>query len=308
VRVRHRAVEHPQHPFYAIVLRLAAAAAFAVMMLFIKLAGDAGVSLPEIMFWRQAVSLPVLLGWLAMTGAVAQLRTERLGTHCTRALLGMTCMTFNFGATLLLPLAISTSLTFAAPLFAVLIAALVLREGAGKWRWSAVVLGFLGVLAIVQPGHHGIDPLGAALGIAAALMIAVINYQLRDLGRTEPSIRIVFYFSLFGSLLMLPFLPAYAQPHGAREWLWLAGLGLFGTLGQLLVTASLRFGAVATVIVFDYTTLIWATAFGWLVWNHLPGWPLILGAPLIVGAGLIVVWREQLLYRRRVATGVSAVE
>jgi drug/metabolite transporter (DMT)-like permease len=293
-------------PIYAIAMRLGSAALLAVMLLMIKLAGESGVALPEIMFWRQALSLPILLAWLALNRDLGQLRTQRITLHGLRALAGMTGMVLNFGATLLLPLAISTSLTFSAPLFAVLIAALILRERVGLWRWSAVLLGFAGVLVIVQPGHLGIDPLGAAMAIGAAAMIAMINYQVRDLGRTEPPIRIVFWFALFGALLMLPLLPFYAQPQDLRQWFYLAVIGLFGTLGQVLLTTSLRFGAVATVIVFDYTSLIWATLFGWLVWHHLPGLPLLLGAPLIVAAGLIVVWREQKLYRRLAPTGVSS--
>jgi drug/metabolite transporter (DMT)-like permease len=301
-------VDPDQRPFFAIALRVAAAALFATMLLLIKLAGESGLRLPEIMFWRQAMCLPVLVGWLAMTGSLATLKTDRIANHGRRAVAGMFCMLCNFGATILLPLAVATTLNFAAPLFAVLIAALVLRERVGPWRWSAVLLGFAGVLAIARPAGLELAPLGVISGLIAALMIAILNYLIRDLGRTEPPIRTVFYFSLFGALLMLPALPFVATPHSAYEWLLLGGLGLLGTLGQLLLTASLRHGAVATVIAFDYTTLIWATLFGWLVWDHVPGTAIWLGAPLIVGAGLIVVWREHLLYRRPAPTGAIAAE
>lgn len=298
----------PHRPFLAIALRLTGAAMFAVMMMLIKLAGEAGVKLPEIMFWRQAMSVPVVLGFLAVTGQLATLRSERMGAHGRRALVGMTCMVFNFGATILLPLAVSTSLGFAAPLFAVVLAALVWGERVGPWRWSAVLLGFAGVLVIAQPGGEAIDPLGAASGLFAALLVALINYQIRDLGKTEPPHRSVFWFAAFGALIMLPVLPFFATPHDTREWLLLGGLGLFGTFGQLCLTSSLRYGAVATVIAMDYTMLVWSTLGGWLVWDHLPGPETWIGAPLIVAAGLIVVWREHRLFARQAPVSAASSE
>lgn len=277
-------------------------------MLLIKLAGEAGVSLPEIMFWRQAMTLPIIGLALAAAGRLATLRSERLGAHGRRAAVGMIAMVFNFGAMILLALPVSTTIGFATPLFAVLIAGLVMREPVGPWRWTAVVLGFLGVLLIAQPGLEPIDPLGAAAGLFSALLIALINHQVRDLGRTEPPHRSTFLFALFGTLMMLPVMPFVFAPHGLREWLLLAGLGLFGTLGQLCMTGSLRYGPVASVMAMDYTTLIWTTLFSWLVWNYLPGPAVWTGAPLIVAAGLIILWREHVVLRRVTSTTMSSAK
>jgi drug/metabolite transporter (DMT)-like permease len=295
-------------PLFAIALRLAATVVFATMMVLIKLAGESGIALPEIMFWRQALCAPLLLGWLALTGDIASLRSERLGAHGYRAILGMACMLCNFGATILLPLAIATTLGFAAPLFAVLIAALILREKVGPWRWFALLAGFAGVVVIARPGGGEIAPLGLAMALAAALMVAILSHMIRDLGRTEPPSRTVFWFALFGSVMMLPVLPFYFTPHDTREWLLLAGIGLFGTLGQLLLTASLRFGAVVTVIAFDYASLIWATLYGWLLWDHVPDTALWLGAPLIVLAGLTIAWREHRIHARASPASGLAVD
>ena len=113
------------------------AAAFATLLMLVKYAGESGIALPEIMFWRQAVTVPVVLGWLWATGRLSELRTQRLAIHGRRAALGMTNMVFNFGSAILLPLALSTVLGFTAPLFAVLIAAFVLRQHIGPWRWTA---------------------------------------------------------------------------------------------------------------------------------------------------------------------------
>lgn len=151
----------------------------------VKLAARSGVALGEIMFWRQAITLPLLLGWLAARGSLPSLATRRLGSHARRALTGMFGMLCNFGAAILLPLAVSTILGFTTPLFAVLLAGLVLREEVGRSRWLAVLLGFAGVLVIARPGAMPVSPLGALAGIGSGLMVALVSLQIRELGRTE---------------------------------------------------------------------------------------------------------------------------
>ena len=278
------------------------------MALLIKLAGTTGISLPEIMFWRQFLTVPLVLGFLAMRSELARLKTDKPRTHALRSVVGMTGMVCNFSAVLLLPLAESTTLGFTTPLFVVIIAALVLREGVGPWRWTAVVLGFAGVVIIAQPGHGHIPLLGGLIALAAALMTAMISFLIRDMGRTEEPLRIVFYFSLFGSVMMLAFLPFYATTHSASQWLLLLGIGAGGLGGQLGMTASLRHGAVASVAVMDYTMLVWATLYGWLIWDHLPPATTWLGAPLIILAGTVIAWREHRLALARAMSQISALQ
>lgn len=266
------------------------------MFMLVKYLGESGIALPELMFWRQAVSIPVLLGWLALAGGgFGRLRTRRLASHAGRATVGMMGMLCGFTASILLPLAEATTLGFTTPLFAVILTALMPRERVGPWRWTAVTAGFIGVLVIAQPGQAPIAPLGAAAGLGSGLLVAIVAFQIRDLGKTESPVAIVFYFALFGALLTLPFLPFTMTAHSGRQWLLLMATGTIGTLGQLLITAALRHGAVASVIVMDYTALIWATLYGWLIWDHLPPLATWLGAPAIVAAGLIIAWRERRL-------------
>lgn len=270
----------------------------ATLLMLVKYTSETGVSLPEIMFWRQAVSVPLILGWLAATGGLSRLKTRRLGSHARRAGIGTTNMVFNFGAAILLPLAESTALGFTTPLFAVIIAAVVMREPVGPWRWTAVVLGFLGVLVITQPGGAPIAPLGLAAGLIAALLIAVINYQIRDLARTEEPITIVFWFAVFGSAMIGLVFPFFATAHDPRQYLLLLAVGTVGTVAQTLLSASLRYGKVASIIVMDYTALIWATLYGWTIWDRIPPAATWLGAPLIVAAGLTIAWRERKLAKQ----------
>ena len=292
-------MEQPQRPLYALALRVAAVAAFGTMFMIIKYAGESGVAVPEIMFWRQAACLPVILMWMAATRQLHEFRTERIGSHAARALVGMTSMALTFTGTVLLPLAESTVLSFACPLFAVVLAGFFFKDKGGPWRWSAVLLGFAGVVIVAQPGGDPVSHLGVAMMLTGAMMVAVINYLIRDLSKTESSVTIVFWFSLFGTVLMAPLQPFYMTGHDAWGWLVVLSLGVTGAMGQLLMTASLRHGSVASVIVVDYTQLIWATGFGWLVWDKLPTTALWLGAPLIIAAGAIIAFREQVLSRQR---------
>ncbi len=290
-------MEIRQRPVLALGLRLVAALCIATMFMLGKLAFEHGVALPEILFWRQVVTLPVLLGYLAATSNLASLRTNRIGSHAKRAGIGTVGMFTNFAAVTLLPLAEATTLNFTAPLFAVMIAALVLRDHVGRWRWMAVLFGFAGVLVITQPGHAHIPMLGAAAGLISAVLNAAISFQIRDLARTEQPVTVVFYFGLFGTLLMIPFLPFYATPHSLGLWLLLIGVGLCGTLAQLFLTAALRLGPVASVIIMDYSQIIWATLYGWLIWQNLPSQSTWAGMPLIIAAGVVIAWREHRLAR-----------
>ena len=123
-------------------------------------------------------------------------------------------------------------------------------------------------------------------------MVANISIQIRDLGRTEPTQATVFYFSLFGTLVVAPILPFVIVHHSTLQWLELIGIGMVGTVGQLLLTAALRYGTVASVVVMDYTVLIWTTLYGWKIFHQVPPANTWLGAPLIVAAGLVITLRE----------------
>jgi drug/metabolite transporter (DMT)-like permease len=284
-------------PLLGLLLRAGAMLLLSTMFMLVKLAGDSGIAPPEVMFWRQAVSIPVLLAGLALTGKLGLLRTRRMGSHARRAVSGTFGLLCNVSAAMLLPLAEATTLIFTTPLFAVLITGAVLRQPVGPWRWYAVVLGFVGVVIVAQPGHVPVSPLGVAAGLGAGLVVAVVSFQIRDLSRTEPPVTCVFWFAFYGALFAGTLMPFYATGHSAGQWLLLIGIGLAGTCAQLLITLALRYAAVATVIVMDYTALAWSTLYGWLIWGT---WPLRitwLGVPLIIAAGMIITWREHRLAR-----------
>lgn len=293
---------------FALVLRLLATLVLSSLVMVVKVTAQSGVAFSEILFWRQLPTVFLILGWLALRGEVHRLETKRLPVHARRAVMGMTGMFFTFGAPLLLPLAESTTFGFTTPIFAVILSVLLLKEAVGPVRWLAVALGFAGVIVIAQPGAAHIPPLGAAVGLGAGFMVALISIQVRDLGRTDESLSIVFWFAALSSPLLALSLPFVMTQHTPWQWFLLLGGGVLGCVGQILLTASLRYGQVASVIVMDYTALAWATLYGWLIWDELPPASTWLGAPLIIAAGAVIAWREHLHHKRLSPAAASSGE
>ncbi len=286
-------------PLLALSLRLAGIVSMSLMAAMIKIAGELDIHLIEIIFWRQAVTLPMVIVWaLATTGSLSMLATRRPGAHFVRSLYGVVGMVFNFATVLLLPLAEAMTLSFSAPIFAVVLSVLLLGEKVHIWRWGAVAMGFVGVLIITQPGGGEMPLLGVGAGVGGAIMIALISIQIRGLTRTEDPLAIVFFFAAVTVIGMLPLMWFFGRAHTGVEWLALAGVGVFGTIGQFLNTLAIRYGKVSSVIVMDYTGLIWATLLGWLFFANLPPLTTWIGAPLVVGAGLVIAWRERVRARR----------
>ena len=288
----------PQHYLGGIALRLLAMVSVSLMFVIVKLIAEAGIHLVESLFWRQALVLPFVLAWAIRGGGVATLKTRRIGAHVRRALMGLVGMACNFGGMILLPMAEATTINLSVPIFAVIFAALLLGERTGWQRWSAVIVGFVGVLIVLDPasgfaggfgGNHG---LGTLIAMAGAIMTALITIAVRDLGRTESAGTIVFWFSLVSMIPLGVAMPFVYSPHGAHEWLLLCTLGFLGAVVQLSLTGALRLAPVAVVIPMDYSALLWSILCGWWFFGTLPAETTWIGAPLIVASGLFIAWRE----------------
>ncbi len=289
---------------FALGLRLLGVSCLAIMTVFIKLAGEAGISTPEMMFWRQAFALPVVLTFIAITGGFSMLRTKRFHLHASRTFVGLFGMALTFSSYIMLPLAEATTLGFTVPIFATIFAAIVLRERTGWHRWGAVIAGFIGVLIVVQPGSGHIPALGVAVGLSSAFMIGMLSLLIRQLGKTENAATTVFYFTALSVPVLAPFLYWYAAPHNLHGWLMLLGVGISGGIGQIGFTASLRHAPVSTVVSMDYISLLWSTLFGWLIWQTLPTPYTWIGAPIIVASGLYIAFREHRLHIKSAREGI----
>jgi drug/metabolite transporter (DMT)-like permease len=283
-----------------ILLRVAATTSFAFMAAMIKLGYEAGVATPELAFYRFAFGLPPLLAWIWWSGNPGAWRTQRPMAHAWRAIVGLSTMLLAFSALAYLPLAESTTIGFAAPLFAVMLSALVLKEKVGVHRWSAVVLGLVGVLLVMRPEGRGLPAIGLALAVAAAFGVGVVTITIRQIGRTEHPQTTVLWFSLLSMLALGTLMPFHAQLHDGRTWAILLALGTFGGFGQLFLTASLRYAPVSAVVPFDYTQLLWAVLLGWAIFGHQPPATTWVGAAVIIASGLYTLYREHRLGREKV--------
>lgn len=286
------AAASPDRILLAVTLRLMSAALFASMNAVIKLCEAGGASFGEIIFFRQFGAALLMIVVLATGPGFASVKTDRFGAHVLRTAMGLTAMTFTFNAILMLPLAESTTIGFTMPIFATILGALILREPTGWHRWAAVITGFAGVLIVAQPGGSAFPLLGALSGLAAAMTTASVSILLRTIAKTEATLTTVFWFSTL-SLVPLGIVYTFVwQPHGALTWALLLGVGLIGGAGQLAMTGAIRFGPVSVVLPMDYSSLLWATLYGWLIFTVLPTPTTWIGAPIIIASGLYIVWRE----------------
>lgn len=293
-------LERPrQNRFLGIGLRIGATTSFAFMAAAIKLGHEAGIPTVELAFYRFAFGLPPLVLLILWSRNLGVWRTERPLAHIWRATLGLTTMLLAFSALAYLPLAESTTISFAAPLFAVMLSALLLKDKVGRHRWSAVILGFIGVLLVMRPTGEALPAIGLGLAVAAAFGVAFVTITIRQIGRTEGTQTTVLWFSLLSMLVLIGPTIAYGGGHTGREWLLLFALGTFGGLGQLLLTSSLRYASVSAVVPFDYTQLLWAVLLGWLLFADRPPATTWLGATVIVASGLYTLYREHRLGRER---------
>ncbi len=289
----------PERRMAALGLRLFAATCLSLMTVFIKLGAEEGIATPELMFWRQAFAIPVVLVFIGGTAGFAAFKTKRPGLHVTRSLMGLFAMALTFSSYIMLPLAEATTLGFTVPIFATILSALILKEATGWYRWGAVIAGFAGVLIVIQPGDGHIPMLGVIIGLASALMIGCNSLLIRSMGKTESPATTVFYFSAISFVVMLPMLFWYGQAHDVRGWLYLFAIGTLGGIGQIALTSSLRLAPISVTVAMDYVTLLWSTLAGYLVWSHMPPATTWVGAPIIVASGLYIAWREHQLSLHR---------
>ena len=294
-------------PLAAIGVRLLATLLLSIMFALAKLVQMRGVNLVEVLFYRQALMVPVVIAMVVAGPGLATLRTGRIGAHIRRSAAGLSGMALNFATVALLPLAETQTIWFTIPLFSTMLGAVWLNEPVGRHRWAAVVLGFVGVLIVFQPQSGHIPALGAAIGLAAALMVSITAILVRQIGRTEPSLTTVFWFGLSSAAALAAPMIWFARHHDVTTWMLLVATGLCGALGQIALTFSLRFAPVSVVAPVDYASLIWATAFGALLFGAWPTPWTWVGAPIVIASGLYIVWREHRLARRRRSAALADV-
>ncbi len=291
--------------FKAVSLKIASTMAFAIMGALGRYLGSA-IPLGEIVFCRGLFALiPIVLffGWRGqLRGA---LQTSRFSAHLVRGSFSVIGTFCTFGALARLPIADVTAIAFIAPLITVVFAAIFLKEKVHVYRWSAVAVGFSGVILMLSPYFHNHAALDTAMtiGLVLALMNAFTaggaTIQIRRLTSTESSASIVVIMTLIvmaASLLTAPF--GWRWPTGF-ELVLLIGIGIFGGLGQMLFTESYRYAPASFLAPFDYTAMLWAFLLGYWMFGEVPTVYVVIGAVIVAAAGIFVILRERHLGLKR---------
>lgn len=262
-----------------------------------------------IVFWRNLFGFVFMIPWLWRHG-FGRLKTGRLGAYLFRSSISVISMMCGFTALGYLPIATATSLSFTAPLFATILAVLILKEKVRLRRWSATLAGFAGVMIVLQPGASGGIGLGETLAIFGAFLTAMGTVIVKTLSRSESSQAIVTYMVLLSTpLALVPALFYWSWP-SADAWPFIIALGFFGTMGHLCWTRAFAIADASAVVPYDYSRLIFTTGLGMVFFGEQPGHWFWVGSVVIIGAGLYIAQREAVLRRTRsteaIATQASA--
>jgi drug/metabolite transporter (DMT)-like permease len=250
----------------------------------------------EIVFFRSAFAFLPLLPAL-LRGGRAALRTRRPFVQAGRAAIGLVSMAAFFYCFRQMPLADVFGIAFSAPIFVTTFSVPLLGERVGIRRWSAVVVGFLGVLVMVRP-DSGLFASASWIALFATVLYALGQIFVRDLTRTETTTCIVFYVTLTTTLVSATAMPFVWVTPGPGDAALLAAVGILGGLAQLAFTRAFRLAPAAVVSPFDYTGLLYAGVIGYSVWGDVPTLTFLVGAAIVMASGLYILHRETRLARR----------
>ena len=221
------------------------------------------------------------------------LKTTRPGLQIVRGLMMLLTTVFNFLAFRYLQLDEALAIMFSTPFLVAILAGPILGEWIGWRRWTAIVVGFFGVLVVIRPGLGGMQ-WAALLSVAAAIFYAAYAITTRMVMRHDSSETTLFYANLVGVAIMLPVLPfVWTAPPSGFDMMLLLAVGAFGSAGHFLLIVAHHRAPASVLSPFIYTQLVWAVTLGYLVFGNVPSQWTLLGASIVVGSGLYLLYREQ---------------
>lgn len=287
-------VSDHSHAILGVALKLVAVVLLASMAGCVKYLGPS-VPAGQVVFFRGAISMVVvaLVAW--RTGGLRLLKTRNWRAHAGRSIAGTTAMFCWFAALTMIPLAQMTAISFTVPLYLTILAMVFLGERIHWYRWTALGIGFAGVIVIVGPqlvAAQG-SALGAGIGLVSSVLAAFALMFLRSMSGSEHALTITFYFFLTSTVLAVlsTLFVGWPMPAG-EQWVVLGLTGFFGALGQLAMSYSFRYAEASLLAPLDYVSLLVAVAIGYYVFGEIPYATTWVGAPLVVAAGGIILWRE----------------
>ena len=272
---------------------------FSVMALLIKLLGQ-NLHITQILLVRQ-IGMIIMVAPAILRNFPGSLRSERPGLQLIRLLCALIAMLCGFTALIHMPLADATAIFFAKSFFVTILAVFFLSEAVGVYRWSAVLVGFIGVMIMLQPGTDNFSIYGLA-SLAGAAGAAAVMITLSLLSRSDSTDTILIYGSVgVGLVMILPGIYFWQQPT-LVEWLLLASVGVVSYFGQKLNILAYKHGEASLLASLDYVRLLWATLFGYLIFDQFPDGSVWLGVSIVIAAAIFMIYRET--QRKRVYTAV----
>jgi drug/metabolite transporter (DMT)-like permease len=270
---------------------------FAFMDTLVKLAAERH-PIGQIVFFRNFFAFIPLYFFIRQAGGFHVLRTRYVRQHIIRSITGVTSMAMTFLAFALMPLADVVAIGLSAPIFLTALSVPMLAEQVGWRRWSAVCVGFIGILVITRPGSGVFGEL-ALIPLGSAALYAVAMIQIRKVATREPAATMVFYFTVFAALMGAASLPWQWVTPTPVTLAYLTGIGLIGGMAQMALTQAYRLAPVSLVAPFEYSALLAAAVLGFAVWGQIPDRFVWLGATIVIASGLYILHRETV--RRRQA-------
>ncbi len=274
-----------------IALMCFAVLSFILMNTMVRYLGRAGIPVPEIIWARYIFHLLLIMAFFPRR-ITTLLVSERKLMQVFRSLLVLLATVSMFFALREMPLADAVALSFSAPLFAVGLSVLILRERVGPRRWVAVLVGFAGMLIIIRPGSGALQ-WAALLPITMAFFYATYQNVTRMIRGSADPLNALFYTALVGAVAASIVVPFFWRTPGLVEGVMLVGIGFLGGLGHYAVILAYERAEVSVVAPFAYTELIWATILGFVVFGDVPDLWTFVGAGVIVASGLYVLYRER---------------
>jgi drug/metabolite transporter (DMT)-like permease len=245
----------------------------------------------EVLFAQSFGSLLFCVLVILPRAGIVAFRTRRPGAHASRALIQGFAQTFIMLALSMMPLASVIAINFSAPLFATLAAAIFLRETVGGARWTALFIGFAGVLVITQPGADTFQA-GALFAIGNAVFYGSLTAAVRGMTATESTETLMIYQAMLLSLFFATTLPFGFLMPTMGDALLMVLVGLGNGLGQYWWTRSLHLAPASAVTPYYYFMLVWSIVIGFVIWGDMPTLQLLIGSAIVVASGLFLLWRE----------------
>jgi len=255
---------------------------------------DQGYGVMQMMAVRGWFMVPMMGLWAWKKMPEGSLKTTRPGLHLIRALIGFFAPLFFFTALITMPLADATVIVFGSTFIMTALSVPLFKEHVGPHRWSAVVLGFVGVYIATNPSGDFFKG-GAIYAILASLAYALMMLITRGMGTGEGVFKQVFYFTVWATLVTTVLSWSAFIEISVEDLGWVFLIGAFSVFGHLCLARAYSMASVGVVAPFEYSLLVWATLIGFVVWGHIPGLQVIIGATIIVASGLYLLHREHRL-------------